>query len=510
MQISLHVVVVNLSQTLALLNDSSHSDLSDIIEEEEGSDCDQKESPGNHMAVPHIEITKDSSGSVSATDEEVDQSNNNNNNSNSNNKPSPSSPTQDHFFPIDPSNNQPRSAHQPEGELTDTRYNNEVRPLKIREDIPEAELIDYEDDGDSEEEAAERTLFVALFDYDPQTMSPNRDCCDDELGFKEGQLITVIGDKDSDGFYQAEVNGRRGYVPGNMVTAVDVAQQPRRSSRTSSGTEDNRWNRAPKHSPTHSYSESGGGGGGGGSGGGSGGNGGVGHGHHYHHAHRRTSASSGRRARSPFGRGRIRRMRALFNYFPSESSPNVDADMELSFRQDDIIMVIGDIDADGFFMGELDGKQGLVPSNYLKELDDFDNRSSPLTSSQSKDSVNMASDSGSTEYKPRREQEFRRRPHPPQENRQRQSYQRRSAQNPSNSIKAGTATEGPARERLPSSAVSISTPSSVETSIKIEERDGPVPVEMQTIMNLDRTPKGGERKKSIISKGKNLFKKIAK
>lgn len=41
MQISLHVVVVNLSQTLALLNDSSHSDLSDIIEEEEGSDCDQ-------------------------------------------------------------------------------------------------------------------------------------------------------------------------------------------------------------------------------------------------------------------------------------------------------------------------------------------------------------------------------------------------------------------------------------------------------------------------------------
>lgn len=76
--------------------------------------------------------------------------------------------------------------------------------------------------------------------------------------------------------------------------------------------------------------------------------------------------------------------------------------MELSFRQDDIITVIGDIDADGFFMGDLGGKQGLVPSNYLKELDEFDNRSSPLTSSQSKDSVNMASDSGSTEYKVRK------------------------------------------------------------------------------------------------------------
>lgn len=34
-------------------------------------------------------------------------------------------------------------------------------------------------------------LFVALFDYDPVSMSPNVDCIDEELPFKEGQIIKV-------------------------------------------------------------------------------------------------------------------------------------------------------------------------------------------------------------------------------------------------------------------------------------------------------------------------------
>lgn len=34
-------------------------------------------------------------------------------------------------------------------------------------------------------------IFVALFDYDPPTMSPNPDACDEELPFREGQLIKV-------------------------------------------------------------------------------------------------------------------------------------------------------------------------------------------------------------------------------------------------------------------------------------------------------------------------------
>lgn len=35
-------------------------------------------------------------------------------------------------------------------------------------------------------------LFVALFDYDPPTMSPNPDACEEELPFREGQLIKVL------------------------------------------------------------------------------------------------------------------------------------------------------------------------------------------------------------------------------------------------------------------------------------------------------------------------------
>jgi len=34
-------------------------------------------------------------------------------------------------------------------------------------------------------------LFVALFDYDPQSMSPNPDACDEELPFREGHTIKV-------------------------------------------------------------------------------------------------------------------------------------------------------------------------------------------------------------------------------------------------------------------------------------------------------------------------------
>lgn len=37
--------------------------------------------------------------------------------------------------------------------------------------------------------------FVALFDYDPMTMSPNPDAAEEELPFQEGQLIKVYNDK---------------------------------------------------------------------------------------------------------------------------------------------------------------------------------------------------------------------------------------------------------------------------------------------------------------------------
>lgn len=63
-------------------------------------------------------------------------------------------------------------------------------------------------------------LFVALFDYNPITMSPNSDAAEEELPFKEGQILKVIGDKDADGFYKGEYEGRKGYIPCNMVSEV--------------------------------------------------------------------------------------------------------------------------------------------------------------------------------------------------------------------------------------------------------------------------------------------------
>ena len=92
-------------------------------------------------------------------------------------------------------------------------------------------------------------IFVALFDYDPPTMSPNPDACDEELPFREGQLIKVshasrvsrvtchvchvyhvchvscvqvYGEKDADGFYWGEAGPRQGFVPCNMVSEVQV------------------------------------------------------------------------------------------------------------------------------------------------------------------------------------------------------------------------------------------------------------------------------------------------
>jgi RIMS-binding protein 2 len=48
--------------------------------------------------------------------------------------------------------------------------------------------------------------------------------------------------------------------------------------------------------------------------------------------------------------------------------------VELSFKTGDTIFVYGEMDDDGFFMGELDGMRGLVPSNFLAESTDLDHR----------------------------------------------------------------------------------------------------------------------------------------
>lgn len=170
---------------------------------------------------------------------------------------------------------------------------------------------------------------MALFNYDPPTMSPNPDACDEELGFSESQLIKVYGDKDPDGFYWGEAGGQFGYVPCNMVSEVQVDDE-RVAMELLKESESGRRRR----------------------------DGSVG---------RRAGQHQGDRWGDIYANMTVRKMVALYDYDPQELSPNVDSEVELSFKTGDIINVFGDMDDDGFFMGELRGQRGLVPSNFLQD-----------------------------------------------------------------------------------------------------------------------------------------------
>uniref|UniRef100_A0A9J7YUT1 RIMS-binding protein 2 n=1 Tax=Cyprinus carpio carpio TaxID=630221 RepID=A0A9J7YUT1_CYPCA len=166
-------------------------------------------------------------------------------------------------------------------------------------------------------------IFVALFDYDPLSMSPNPDAADEELPFKEGQIIKVYGDKDNDGFYRGEIRGRSGLIPCNMVSEIRAEDDETMEQLMKQGF-------LPLNTPVDRIEQN-------------------------------------RRGRHPVA---TRRMVALYDYDPRESSPNVDVEAELTFCAGDILAVFGDIDEDGFYYGELNGHRGLVPSNFLEEVPD--------------------------------------------------------------------------------------------------------------------------------------------
>ncbi|XP_058483285.1 peripheral-type benzodiazepine receptor-associated protein 1 isoform X12 [Solea solea] len=242
-------------------------------------------------------------------------------------------------------------------------------------------------------------IFVALFSYDPATMSPNPDAAEEELPFSEGQIIKVHGDKDADGFYQGESGGRLGYVPCNMVSEIQVEDEetrqqllqqgflstaasidkivhkgtrshaqlprrpvpppkPRRSKKVESAA---LWEESVDSSIQDSSKSA-------------------------------AVAAVGKAAPGKAVPGKAvpgkaapgkavpgkavpgkavpgaRRMVAIFDYDPRESSPNTDIEAELTFSAGDIIHVYGDMDEDGFFYGDLNGQRGLVPSNFLQAL----------------------------------------------------------------------------------------------------------------------------------------------
>uniref|UniRef100_A0A672PQY0 RIMS-binding protein 2 n=1 Tax=Sinocyclocheilus grahami TaxID=75366 RepID=A0A672PQY0_SINGR len=176
---------------------------------------------------------------------------------------------------------------------------------------------------DESEQEDQFRIFVALFDYDPLSMSPNPDAADEELPFKEGQIIKVYGDKDNDGFYHGEIRGRSGLIPCNMVSEIRAEDDETMEQLMKQGF-------LPLNTPVDRIEQN-------------------------------------RRGRNPVA---TRRMVALYDYDPRESSPNVDVEAELTFCAGDIIAVFGDIDEDGFYYGELNGHRGLVPSNFLEEVPD--------------------------------------------------------------------------------------------------------------------------------------------
>lgn len=194
--------------------------------------------------------------------------------------------------------------------------------------------------------------FVALFDYDPSTMSPNPNAASEELAFKEGSIIKVIGDKGPDGFYRGELDNHIGYVPCNVVSEItdpnllyNLSEKNRQVSAIQSGmSASNQFlNQQQQQSrigqqPTPQLQQ------------------------------QQQQQIDSQQQQQQLQNG-VKRMTALYDYDPQENSPNADTESEIPFKVNDVIYVYGKMDTDGFYMGEVERtkQRGLVPSNFLRE-----------------------------------------------------------------------------------------------------------------------------------------------
>uniref|UniRef100_A0A8B9FFE5 RIMS-binding protein 2 n=1 Tax=Amazona collaria TaxID=241587 RepID=A0A8B9FFE5_9PSIT len=169
-------------------------------------------------------------------------------------------------------------------------------------------------------------IFVALFDYDPVSMSPNPDAAEEELPFKEGQILKVCGDKDADGFYRGECAGREGYIPCNMVSEVQMENNEIKKQLLKQGF-------LPADTPMESIGTVS---------------------PLCVHCQRVPLLKRGKPSRAVKLHCEAelltpRCMVAVFDYNPKESSPNADVEAELTFSAGDIITVFGPMDDDGFY-----------------------------------------------------------------------------------------------------------------------------------------------------------------
>ncbi|XP_035247057.1 RIMS-binding protein 2-like isoform X2 [Anguilla anguilla] len=277
-------------------------------------------------------------------------------------------------------------------------------------------------------------VFVALFDYDPLSMSPNPDAADEELPFKEGQIIRVYGDKDTDGFYRGEIGSRAGLIPCNMVSEIQAEDEETLDQLLKQGF-------LSLNTPVDKIDR------------------------------------SRRGTRQP--PTATRRMVALYDYDPRESSPNVDVEAELTFCAGDIIAVFGEIDEDGFYYGEINGHRGLIPSNFLEEVPADVEVYLTDTPRQSQDTPSGSETKRSTEIlgTPRRATSPTACPPQPE---------------------AGPGAPGPELAQGPKVSLEPSLP--LGTCSPLRAPDSPIRASRDL---------SSKKKKGLLSKGKNLLKKLA-
>ncbi|XP_036876399.1 SH3 domain-containing kinase-binding protein 1 isoform X6 [Manis javanica] len=151
---------------------------------------------------------------------------------------------------------------------------------------------------------------VVEFDYQAQH--------DDELTISVGEIITNIRKEDG-GWWEGQINGRRGLFPDNFVREIkkEMKKDPLSS-------------KAPEK-PMHEASS----------------------------GNALLSSETILRTNKR-GERRRRRCQVAFSYLPQN-------DDELELKVGDIIEVVGEVE-EGWWEGVLNGKTGMFPSNFIKEL----------------------------------------------------------------------------------------------------------------------------------------------
>ncbi|KAJ8375709.1 hypothetical protein SKAU_G00062890 [Synaphobranchus kaupii] len=149
---------------------------------------------------------------------------------------------------------------------------------------------------------------IVEFDYKAQH--------DDELTIAVGDIISNIR-KDDGGWWEGEVDGRRGLFPDNFVREIKKETKKEATQTVGSKTELSNGSTSP-------------------------------------------GSESGLRPAKKGEAIRKRRCRAAFSYIPQNED-------ELELKIGDIIEILGEVE-EGWWEGSLNGKTGMFPSNFTKEM----------------------------------------------------------------------------------------------------------------------------------------------